>query len=267
MTKLPPRNIQDGQSVSGSVNAVKRVGSTVIRPVGPWSSAVHELLVHLASVGFAYSPRAISLESSREVLSYIEGDVAMRPWPAALLDENGIVAVAQMMLKYHQSVADYRPKPNSVWRIPNVHWKKGMIVRHGDLGPWNMVWRADKLIGLIDWDFAEPGFPIEDIAQIAWDCVPLYPPKKSAQAGIAPNKQTLRLKILCDTYGIDTTSVINKVAQMQTREFFRLKSIGATGKEPWLSWFRNGGLQDIASASQWLYEAYSPDVQRPSLAI
>lgn len=85
MTKLPPRNIKDGQSVSGSVNAVKRVGNTVIRPVGPWSSTVHELLDHIASMGFAYSPRAISLESSREVLSYIEGDVAMRPWPAVLL--------------------------------------------------------------------------------------------------------------------------------------------------------------------------------------
>lgn len=207
MTKLPPRNIEDGQSVSGSVNCVKRVRNTVIRPTGAWSSAVHKLLEYLASTGFHYSPKAISLESDREILSYIEGEVAMRPWPMALLAEEGFVAVAQMLLNYHHVIADYVPAPNSVWRISGIHWQKDMVIRHGDLGPWNMVWKANKLVGLIDWDFAEPGYPIEDLAQIAWDCVPLYPPKKGAHAGVAPSEQALRIKILCDAYGVDTMSV------------------------------------------------------------
>ena len=261
----PPRSIEDGQSAFGSVNAVQRVGNTVVRPVGAWSSAIHRLLKHLESVGFTYSPIAISLNSSGEVLSYIDGEVAMRPWPPALLAEDGIVAVAQMLLAYHQSVENYVPETGSVWRVPGVRWRDDMVVRHGDLGPWNMVWEADLLVGLIDWEFAEPGYPIEDVAQIAWNCVPLYPPKKSIQAGIAPDQQALRLEILCEIYGIDRTSVINKVAQMQIREFFRLKTIGKTGQEPWLTWLQRGGLQNIADASRWLYEAYSPSVQRPNL--
>ena len=262
---VPPRSIEDGQSASGSVNAVRRIGNTVIRPAGAWSNAVHKLLRYLESVGFTYSPIAISLSADEEVLSYIDGKVAMRPWPTALLAEEGIVAVSQMLLAYHQSVADYVPEPDSVWRIPGVQWCDGMIVRHGDLGPWNMVWKANKLVGLIDWDFAEPGYPIEDVAQIAWDCVPLYPPEKSAQAGIEPAEQAIRLEILCDTYDIDQSSVINKVAQMQAREFFRLKTIGATQQEPWLTWLQKGGLRDIANASRWLYEIYSPGVQQPNL--
>ena len=262
---VPPRHIEDGQSALGSVNSVQRVGSTVVRPAGPWSVAVHRLLRHLSSKAFTYSPIVISLAEDREVLSYIDGEVAMRPWPTSLLADEGIVAVAQMLSAYHHAVTDYVPKSNSVWRVPGVQWRDGMIVRHGDLGPWNMVWKVDKLVGLIDWDFAEPGYPIEDVAQIAWDCVPLYPPKKSLQAGVEPEDQLRRLKILCDAYGVAIALVIDKVAQMQAREFFRLETIGETGEQPWLSWLQKGGLEDIASASQWLYEAYSPTVHQPNL--
>lgn len=92
MINSPPRNIEDGQSASGSVNAVKRVGDTIIRPTGPWSKSVHQLLDHLESVDFSYTPRAIALEQNKEVLSHIEGDVAMRPWPSCLLAESGIVS-------------------------------------------------------------------------------------------------------------------------------------------------------------------------------
>lgn len=127
MAQSPPRSIEEGQSVSGSVNSVKRIGDTVIRPAGTWSKAVHQLLRHLASVGFVFSPKAVSLSSDREVLSYIEGEVAMRPWPICLQEEEGIVAVAQMLLTYHQAVTNYVPEPNSVWRVPDVQWKEGMM--------------------------------------------------------------------------------------------------------------------------------------------
>ena len=263
----PPRNIEDGQTASGSVNTVKRVGNTVIRPSGPWSASVHDLLNYLEYEAFPYSPRAIALALSqdREVLSYIDGNVAMRPWPACLIAESGIVDISRMLLKYHQLVKDYIPASGSAWRVPEVQWKKGMIVRHGDLGPWNMVWKSERLVGLIDWDFAEPGYPIEDLAQIAWDCVPLYPPEKSNWAGVAPDEQMTRLRVLCDSYGVDIGAVIDAVAKMQKREFLRLRSIGNTGKEPWRGRLQNGGLEDIANASQWLYSAYKPSIEQPFL--
>ena len=259
----PPRNIKDGETASGSVNSVKRIGATVIRPVGPWSISVHSLLNYLECKGFPYSPRAIALDQKREVLSYIDGSVAMRPWPDCLLTEDGISAVSKMLLQYHQIVRGYVPKSDSVWRVPGVRWKKGMIVRHGDLGPWNMVWHSDQLVGLIDWDFAEPGYPIEDVAQIAWDCVPLYPPPKSTQAGVLAHEQTTRLEVLCASYGADISTVINTVDKMQKREFLRLKSIGSTGQEPWRGWMQQGGLQEITDASQWLHDVYQPNTSQP----
>ena len=261
----PPRYIEDGQTAAGSVNSVKRAGGTVIRPAGPWSASVHDLLNHLEYKGFSYSPRAIALEldQNREVLSYIDGYVAMRPWPTYLLAENGIIEVAQMLLKYHQAVTDYVPIAGSVWRMSGVRWKEGMVVRHGDLGPWNIVWKSEKLVGLIDWDFAEPGYPIEDVAQVAWDCVPLYTPKKSTHAGVRPEEQLPRLKTLCESYGADMATVIDAVSDMQEKEFYRIKSLGELGKAPWVKLLEMGGLDEIAEASQWLHSVYKPSVGEP----
>ena len=48
-----------------------------------------------------------------------------------------------------------------------------MIIRHGDLGPWNTVWEGETLNGVIDWDFAGPAYPLSDVGQFAWYSVPL----------------------------------------------------------------------------------------------
>ncbi|WP_446750665.1 phosphotransferase [Streptomyces sp. WZ-12] len=50
-----------------------------------------------------------------------------------------------------------------------------MIIRHGDLGPWNSTWSGDRLSGFIDWDFAAPGHALDDLTQLAWYTVPLRP--------------------------------------------------------------------------------------------
>jgi hypothetical protein len=47
----------------GNVSAgVVRVGDTVRRPTGPWSPAVHALLVHLHEVGFDGAPRSMGFD-------------------------------------------------------------------------------------------------------------------------------------------------------------------------------------------------------------
>jgi hypothetical protein len=60
----------------GNLSAgVVRTGDTVRRPMGPWSPSVHALLRHLD--GFDGAPRLLGVdERGREVLEYIEGEVA-----------------------------------------------------------------------------------------------------------------------------------------------------------------------------------------------
>ncbi|WP_396136875.1 MULTISPECIES: phosphotransferase [unclassified Amycolatopsis] len=40
----------------------------------------------------------------------------------------------------------------------------GEVVCHGDFGPWNVVWRGDQPVGILDWDYARPAPRLHDVA-------------------------------------------------------------------------------------------------------
>lgn len=64
-----------GRMTSG----MARRGGLLLRPMGPWSPAVHEYLRHLEAAGFDGAPRLLGTEGDREVLTFIDGDVANDP--------------------------------------------------------------------------------------------------------------------------------------------------------------------------------------------
>ena len=69
--------LSGGRMTSGIV----RRGDRLLRPMGPWSPAVHEYLRHLETAGFKGSPRVLGIEDNLEVLTFIDGDVAVdRQW-------------------------------------------------------------------------------------------------------------------------------------------------------------------------------------------
>jgi hypothetical protein len=63
------------------------VGSTVRRPAGPWTPAVHALLRHFEAVAFAGAPRAIEVRDGVEVVSYVDGERSYD-------DADGVVSAA-----------------------------------------------------------------------------------------------------------------------------------------------------------------------------
>ncbi len=79
----------------------------------------------------------------------------------------------------------------------------GEVVSHGDLGPWNTVYRDGVPVAFIDWDSAEPVEPVADLAAAAWAFVPLAPPAQLAQAGFDPLPDLPeRLRLFVDAYGL-----------------------------------------------------------------
>lgn len=91
-----------------------RVGNTVRRPVGPHSPLVHALLAHLEAVGFAGAPRFLGIDGSgREVLSYIDGEVAGRPRPAWIADEARLASVGRLVRAYDDAAASFTPAPDA----------------------------------------------------------------------------------------------------------------------------------------------------------
>ncbi|WP_157371656.1 phosphotransferase [Angustibacter sp. Root456] len=163
----------------GNTTVVVRVGDTVRRPVGPWTPAVHDLLNHLAEAGFDGSPRVLGVDdAAREVLRFVPGEVGTLspsdPLPRWFRTEEACWAVGRWVREFQRAQAGLRLDTAKPWRrAPGGSLGDGQVVVHHDVSPYNTVRRDDGSLVVLDWDFARPGDPIEDLAWAAWRWVPL----------------------------------------------------------------------------------------------
>jgi len=179
-----------GRMTAGMV----RRGDQLLRPMGSWSPAVHEYLRHLEAAGFGGAPRLLGIEGDREVLEFIDGDVASDPeWqpgrghrlPPCARTEQALRGAARLIRALHEASASFRPAVTSYRFRPRAPGS-GELISHGDLGPWNTVYRDGLPVAFIDWDAAQPVSPLDDLAAAAWTFVPLAPPRQLREAGFDP---------------------------------------------------------------------------------
>ena len=244
--------IEDGATDKGSVTTVRRIGDTIRRPVGEWTPAVHALLTHLESMGFTRAPRVLGIEGDDEVLSLLRGEPAFSPWPSVLRSAAGVGELASWLREYHDAVRDFQPPADARWQGRTDEWRPGMIIRHGDLGPWNSIWHGERLAGFIDWDFAAPGHPLDDLAQLAWYAVPLRPVEQQRRAPVDGKDLRGRLTALCDAYGADPDAVLDALAALQSREASRIERLGGRGEEPWATFLARGDAVEMVAEQAWL---------------
>lgn len=239
----------------GFVSSPVKIGSTVHRQTGTWTPTIHALLDFLKAKKFAYSPAVLGIdEKGREILEFLPGKAATRPWPPQLLKDEGLAQAATMLKQYHAIVKDFQPSDSAEWRIGKVKIAPDQIIRHGDLGPWNMLWQDGRLTGLIDWDFAEPGKAITDLAQMAYYFVPLRGESGWQKAGFTEQPDFRhRLEVLCKNYGQFTADeILAEIVKWLQEELQRVKDLGKKGTEPWTSFLRRGDDHEILDDLAWL---------------
>jgi hypothetical protein len=237
----------------GLVDRVVRVGATVRRPPHPWSASVQRLLGHLSGTGLAPEPLGFD-GSGREVVSFIEGRPSVWPFPEALRRDDGIRAVGALLRRVHAAVADYRPPEGERWHVGRRDLGPGEVVLHGDIGPSNVIWRGDVPVALIDWELAEPGLPIRDLAQAAQTMVPLAPDDRLGGARWErPPDRRARLACLVDGYGDHRVGeVLDAVEALLAEEVERIDGWGGEGREPWATFLRMGLAERSRSRASWL---------------
>ncbi len=202
----PPPEQPEVPLTGGTLAPVVRVGATVRRTAGPWTPTIHALLRHVRERGFTLAPEPMGLDpKGREILGYIPGLTVgwQVPWPEEVRRDSLLVEVGMATAAYHRAVADFRPEGVVPWQSGPAALAPDQIVCHHDIAPYNVVLRAGRLAGIIDWDLAGPGTASFDLAFVAWQWVPLHGPGVTRRLGWdRPPARAARLGLLLDAYGL-----------------------------------------------------------------
>jgi Phosphotransferase enzyme family len=240
----------------GSGGQVVRVGDTVRRPWRDHTESVHAFLDHLAGVGFIGAPRVLGCDPrGREVLSWLDGDVGIPPFPDWVADEELLLGVADLQRSMHAAAQGFTPPPGAVWDTANLPpAAPDAIVCHNDLCVENVVVCGRTVVGFIDFDFAAPADPLLDIAIAARHWMPVRD-----RADIADARGELdlvaRFHRFTDVHELDRparATVVGHLGDYLDRALVSMRARAEGGNESYRQvWAQGYPLQNRRSR-QWL---------------
>ena len=210
---------------------VVRVGDTVRRPMGRNAPFIHALLQHLEKVGFDGAPRYLGVDKAgREVLTFVDGEVAGRPYPAWIADEDRLASIGRLLRRYDDAAESFIAPEHVTLELlseppelPPAPAQGTELIGHLDITPENVVFRDAAAYALIDFDLARPAARVDELynAMLYW--APLNEPQD-----VDPNLRGLdaprRCRILADAYGMsdrDRARLV-EVAVLRTRRSWHL---------------------------------------------
>ena len=238
----------------GSLSHASRHGDHVHRDSGPWTPAIHSFLRHLHEHGFVAAPRPVGLDGEgREVLTWVAGKAAHMPWPRVLRSQVGLRELAELVRSFHDAARSFVPPADASWRTGARPKPADQIVIHGDLGPWNVIYRGSRPAALIDWDLAEPSPAVFDVAHLAWTAVPIRPEPvwRAAGFGKAPDF-VARLQAIADGYGEHSRRELHEaLLAFMERQRQRRPVLAKQGIEPWRRLVAGGALPMIDAELEW----------------
>jgi hypothetical protein len=253
-------NVVERQLDGGIANAgrVVRVGQHVLRPSGPHTTSIHAFLRALRDAGFEGAPTPVGVdEDGRERLVFIEGDVPVTPYPEWSQSDAALASMVQLLRRMHDAAADFDPH-GSTWNLALADPAGGTIVCHNDMELSNVVFREGVAVALIDFEFAAPGRPIYDVAQLARFCVPIDDDVEQARLGWRPADRPARLRLVADAYGLDGDGRAALLAAMEDAidriEAAVRLAVEAGDANSIALWNRSGGGEKFVRRRRWWSE-------------
>jgi hypothetical protein len=239
-------------------HTIVRVGDTVRRPVRPGSAAVRALLGHLEAVGFDGAPRYLGTdEQGRDVVSYLEGEVPLPPYPAWAMTEQALLDLAHLTRRYHEATASLDRNAVDGWALDWADAAGGPVVCHNDLFPENVVFRDGRVVAFIDFDMAAPGRALWDVAIAVQEWAPLHAP----DARIAHSRDldgVARFGRFARAYGVTPDEAVEAVELVFTERAHSIAHIReqiASGNASWIAyWNDTDGDERDRRDDAWLDE-------------
>lgn len=223
----------------------------VLRPVRPWTGAVHSLLAHLRSQGLECVPEPVGVRGDVEAVTYLEGDAGHASFRHQH-DEAGLQSAARLLRKVHDATETFEGAADLAWAFPAT--PGATVVCHGDPAPWNFVWRDGVAVGLVDWDHAGPGPARDDVAYAVDTFAPFRPDDVALEQHRFPAvpDRAARVRAFAEAYGLGgTAGIVDRVVERQELTVERVLSLADRGLEPWAAWVQQGYLDELRRRARW----------------
>jgi Phosphotransferase enzyme family len=239
---------------------VVRIGDRVRRFAGPGAASVHALLRRIQPDSVVI-PRPHRLSELSEELDYIEGYTPSLPWPAWMQTNDLLVDVAQSLAMIHRATVPVVSSINGPWWRWEGASQSGPIIRHGDPWPANIVFTqsetgAPTVVGWIDWDFAQPGRPVDDLAALAKHWVPLMADDRAMAHGWElPVDRRHRLLLLLSAYGdpsVDAAHLVDAAIDFASITANSHRIWADAGRPSFSAMVNRGITAAIEADGQWL---------------
>jgi len=133
---------------------VVKKGDYVLRPCCANSDFVHAVLKWLESKKISAAPKFIGLtDDGREITTFLEGT---SPEDLDYFSDQQLFRAGEIIKTLHNALSDFDG------------CKVGQTVCHNDLSPCNFMFMDGMPYAVFDWDTAEIGDPLNDVAYAAW---------------------------------------------------------------------------------------------------
>ncbi|WMT39623.1 phosphotransferase [Paenibacillus sp. D2_2] len=127
-----------------------------------------------------------------------------------------LAELAKLLRSYHDAATGFIPSVHSTNEYPDISLHE--VVCHNDAALYNIVFKDNLPVGLIDFDKAGPGPRIWDIAYMLYTSIPLssFSPSEENQAVVQYNRvnhapvRRRRIELFFHTYGIDAPIDLKK---------------------------------------------------------
>jgi hypothetical protein len=239
---------------------VSRLGATVRRPERDTSPATQALLEHLERVGFDGAPRHLGRdEQGREVLSFVDGEAPIEPFPDWALTDEALVSVGELLRRYHDAVGSFDPAGHR-WPRPVPDEFAGDLLCHNDPNLDNVVFSGGRAVALIDFDLAAPGSAVWDVACAARFWVPLRAERDVPEP--LRGRSLARLRIFADAYGLRAEQRARLPAAVRVAHAWAydvVREALADGHGAFTRFWEDGGRGRAERAAAWL-EAHERDL-------
>jgi aminoglycoside phosphotransferase (APT) family kinase protein len=185
---------------------------------------------------------------------FIDGEVPVAPYPDWSQTDTALASIARLLRGLHDAAREFDPRGRT-WDDALADPAGGTLVCHNDVEPSNVVFRDGIAVALLDFEFAAPGRPVYDLAQLARLCVPIDDELDQARLGWRPADRPARLRLVADAYGLDRGARAELFTAMNDAidriEAAVRRSVDAGDPSSLASWNRTGGRERFDRRRRW----------------